>query len=75
MPKLPVVSAKDCIRALQKAGFYIDRQKGSHITLKRSDPPARTTVPNHRELKPGILHRVLRDADLTIEEFIELMNE
>jgi predicted RNA binding protein YcfA (HicA-like mRNA interferase family) len=38
MPKLPVVSARECIRALEKAGFYTQRQKGSHITLRRDNP-------------------------------------
>jgi predicted RNA binding protein YcfA (HicA-like mRNA interferase family) len=53
MPKQPVVSAGECIRALEKAGFYVARQKGSHIIMSRDEPPARTVVPNHKEIKAG----------------------
>ena len=73
MPKLPVVSARDCIRALSKVGFYTARQRGSHISLRRDDPPGRITIPNHRELKPGTLKRILNDAGLTTQEFIDLL--
>jgi predicted RNA binding protein YcfA (HicA-like mRNA interferase family) len=71
--KLPVVSAGECIRALEKVGFVIDRQKGGHITLKRDSPPYHITVPNHKELKPGMLRRIIRDAGLTVAEFNELL--
>ncbi len=75
MPKLPVVSARKCIDALEKIGFYVNRQKGSHITLHRDNPPGRVTVPNHKELKPGMLKRILKDAGLTTQEFIDLLND
>jgi predicted RNA binding protein YcfA (HicA-like mRNA interferase family) len=73
VPRLPVVSARDCIRALEKAGFYVARQKGSHITLRRNQPPGRVTVPNHRTLKPGTLSRILKDAGRTVDKFLELL--
>ena len=73
MPKLPVVSARDCIKALQRVGFEISRQRGSHITLHRDSPQGRTTVPNHGTLKPGMLHKIIKDAGLTVEEFIDLL--
>lgn len=73
MPKLPVVSSRECMTALQKAGFYVSRQKGSHITLRRDDPKGRVTVPNHKTIKPGMLRRIINDAGLTVEEFIELL--
>jgi predicted RNA binding protein YcfA (HicA-like mRNA interferase family) len=71
--KLPVISARDCIQALEKVGFYINRQKGSHITLRRDNPPGRVTVPNHKTMKPGTLHRVIKDAGLTVDEFVDLL--
>jgi predicted RNA binding protein YcfA (HicA-like mRNA interferase family) len=43
MSKLPVVSAAQCIRALEKIGFVVYRQRGSHLTLVRTTPPAQTT--------------------------------
>jgi len=74
MSKLSPVSARDCIRALQRIGFKVDRQSGSHVTLIREDPAGRVTVPNHRELKVGMLRRIIRDADLTVDEFLDLLN-
>jgi predicted RNA binding protein YcfA (HicA-like mRNA interferase family) len=73
MPPIPVVHARDCIKALQKIGFYVARQKGSHITLRRDKPSGRITVPNHNPLKPGMLHRIIKDAGLTVDEFIDLL--
>ena len=48
MSKLPVVSGADVVRALEKAGFVVYRQRGSHITLIRKTPAAQTTIPNHK---------------------------
>ncbi len=56
MPKLPVLSARECITALERAGFNVIRQRGSHITLRRDNPPARMTVPNH--MQSGLCHRL-----------------
>jgi predicted RNA binding protein YcfA (HicA-like mRNA interferase family) len=75
MSKLPVVNARECIRALQKAGFVIDRQSGSHITLIRESPPVRVTVPNHKPIARGTLRNILRDAGITVEEFIALLHK
>jgi predicted RNA binding protein YcfA (HicA-like mRNA interferase family) len=73
VPKLPVVSARECIDALEKVGFSISRQRGSHITLHRTDPPGRVTIPNHQEIKRGTLKRILNDAGLTTQEFHNLL--
>jgi len=73
MSKLPVVSAGQCIRALEKAGFVFYRQRGSHITMVRTTPPAQTTIPNHKELDRGTLRAIIRQASLTVEEFIALL--
>lgn len=73
MAKLPVVSGQECIKALQKLGFNITRQKGSHITLRRADPPTRVTIPNHKEVKPGTLRHIIKDAGLTVDEFNDLL--
>jgi len=75
MSKLSSVSARDCIRALQRIGFEVDRQRGSHITLIRDDPAGRVTVPNHREIKVGMLRKIIRDADLTVDEFNDLLKD
>jgi predicted RNA binding protein YcfA (HicA-like mRNA interferase family) len=74
MTKQPVVNGSECIRALQKAGFVIKRQKGDHVIMKRANPSARVTVPNHRkDLKPGTLHEIIKEAGLTVDEFIQLL--
>jgi predicted RNA binding protein YcfA (HicA-like mRNA interferase family) len=73
MSKLPVVSAAQCIRALEKTGLVVYRQRGSHITLVRTTPPAQTTIPNHKELDRGTLRAIIRQAGLTVEEFIALL--
>lgn len=73
MSKLPQISAKKCLRALKKAGFYVRRQRGSHIILRRDDPFAQTVVPNHKELDRGTLRSIIRQADLSIDEFVGLL--
>lgn len=73
--KLPIISARDCIRALQRGGFYIDRQVGSHIVMYRDDPYAKVIVPEHSTLKPGTLKSILRQAGLTVDEFDALLKK
>ena len=73
MSKLPVVSGAQCVKALEKAGFVVYRQRGSHITLVRTDPAVQTTVPNHKELDRGTLRAIIRQAGLTVEQFVALL--
>ncbi len=73
MSKLPIISARECIRALQRAGFYVSRQKGSHIIMRRDNPYGKAVVPNHKTLKPGTLRSIIRDAGLTVDEFVALL--
>jgi len=71
--KLPVISGAECVKALTRAGFTVYRERGSHITLIRKDPPSQTTIPNHKELDRGTLRAIIRQAGLTVEEFVELL--
>lgn len=50
MSSLPVVSGRECVKALEKAGFRVRRQTGSHMILRRPEPYAQVVVPGHREL-------------------------
>jgi predicted RNA binding protein YcfA (HicA-like mRNA interferase family) len=59
------------VRALQHLGFIIARQRGSHIVLRRG--ASGCVVPNHHELKIGTLSGVLKQAGITIEEFIDAL--
>ena len=70
---LPVISGRRCIAALRKAGFIQLRQKGSHIILTRADPPATLTVPDHAELDRGTLRAIIRQAGLSVPEFMALL--
>jgi predicted RNA binding protein YcfA (HicA-like mRNA interferase family) len=69
MPNLPRVSGAEAIRALQRLGYVIVRQRGSHIVLRRGSVGC--LVPNHPELKTGTLSGVLKQAGITPEEFVE----
>lgn len=68
MPKLPRISGAEAIRALEKLGFEQVRQKGSHVVLRRDHLGC--VVPLHKELKVGTLAGVLRQANVSPEEFV-----
>lgn len=59
MSKLPQVSGKQCVKALSKIGFFIKRQKGSHIILCRDEPFTEVVIPNHKTLDKGTLRVLL----------------
>ena len=59
MSKLPRIAGRDCIKALEKAGYYVTQQKGSHINLRRDAPFGKVTVPNHKELDKGTLRAII----------------
>ncbi len=67
MPKRPVVSGAQAIRALERLGFAVMRQRGSHVVLRRGEKGC--TVPLHPEIRAGTLATILRQAELTDEEF------
>lgn len=72
MPGLPVVSGDDLVTALRALGYEIERMRGSHMMLRcRGRKPL--TVPRHRELDRRTLRGLIRDAGLTVEEFVELL--
>lgn len=73
---LPILSGSKVCKILSKCGFKPHRQKGSHIILKNKSRPNGTktvVVPNHKEIEKGTLGEILRQADLTHDEFLELM--
>lgn len=73
MPKLPRISSREAIRALENLGFEQVRQTGSHIVMKRATQEGTIgcVVPVHQELKVGTLSGILKQAQVTVEEFIE----
>ena len=72
MPSLPQVSGDEAIRALERLGFSRVRQRGSHVVLKKptAEGEAGCVVPLHRELAPGTLRGILRQAGVTADEFM-----
>lgn len=68
MPKLPRVSGAEAVRALERLGFVKVRQSGSHLVMRRGDRGC--VVPMHRELKVGTLAGLLRQADVSAEDFV-----
>ena len=75
MARLPVVSASELIKVLEKEGFRVVRQRGSHIVLqKRTEESTITTVvPNHKELALGTLRSILKRTGLSAEDLIRLL--
>jgi predicted RNA binding protein YcfA (HicA-like mRNA interferase family) len=72
--KLPSgLSGRQVRRALELAGFTFRRQTGSHMVLRRDEPYARIVVPDHKEIRPGTLRRIISDTGLTIDEFLRLL--
>ena len=74
MAILPVISGRECCAILVKAGFTQVRQKGSHVIMQKSLPGSTVTVPvpDHKELATGTLRSIIRQAGLTVEEFLAL---
>jgi len=74
MPKLPRLTARKTVAALKRGGFYLHHQKGSHVHLRHPDKPhLRVVVPYHnRDLAPKTLRSIISQAELTVEQFINL---
>lgn len=75
MPRLPILKPKEIIRALTRVGFYIHHQTGSHARLlHHTKPELRVTIPIHnKDLPLGTLRSILRQTNLTPEEFEKLL--
>ena len=73
MSKPPVLSGEKCIKDLLKVGFYVKRQEGSHVTLRRDEPFCQLAVPLHKELDRGTLRAIIRQTGLSVDEFIKLL--
>ena len=71
MPKLPSWPHGKVIRALEKLGYKIIRQKGSHIRMSHSYKTF-VTIPTHNPIAKGTLRKILRDAEISIESLVDL---
>ena len=75
--KLPLVSGMEVIKALHRAGFIVIRQRGNHVILKKSSGESiiKVTVPLHKTIKKGTLRKILDIAEISVEEFLELLKK
>ncbi len=74
MSKLPVLSGTQLCKILEKIGYQIDHQTGSHIILRNiNHPHRRATVPNHKEISRGTLRAIIRECGLSLEEFKDMI--
>jgi len=71
MPKLPIVSSAEAIRALERLGFVVIRQRGSHIVMRMGSSGC--VVPNHKEMKVGTLAGILKQANVPPDDFIKAL--
>ena len=70
--RLKLCSGSEAIQKFQRAGWRVNRQKGSHVMLVEADYPYTLSVPQHRELGVGILMKLIKQAGLSVKEFNEL---
>ncbi len=70
---LPRLSGREARRAFERAGWVFDRQRGSHMILTREGARVNLSVPDHRELDTGLLRGLIRDAGMTVEDFLGLL--
>ncbi len=69
--KVPRISGFEAMKAFARAGYVFHHQKGSHLVMYRGNSPL--VVPNHKELATGMLRALIKDAGLTVEQFIALL--
>jgi len=74
MPPLPIISGLQAASVFQKAGWIAVRQKGSHIILVKKGSIATLSVPNHKTLDRGTLRSLIRKAEMTVDDFLQLLN-
>jgi len=74
MPRLPRLNSRQMLLALTQAGWYEERQIGSHVQLRHSERPGTVTVPVHAGLvlSPGVVSQILRQAGMTADELRRL---
>ena len=75
MPKLPIVSGSKAVKALQRLGFFVDRQRGSHVVLKKITVEGERgcVIPMHKEVAIGTLRSALKMAGVSPEEFSDAL--
>jgi len=65
-----VVSGREAVRAFEREGWVLRRQSGSHMILTRTGSIASLSVPDHKELAPGTLRKLIRCSGMSVEDFV-----
>lgn len=74
MTRLPTISGREAVRAFERLGYAVDRQRGSHVILRQiAAPHRRLTVPDHKTIAKGTLRSLIRQAGLTVQEFVDFL--
>jgi len=72
VPKLPLISGRKAIKIFTKIGYRVKRQRGSHIRLHHPNKKP-ITIPDHKILGRGLLRKLLRDSEISLNEFLKLL--
>jgi len=75
MPTVPILKPREVVKTLEKLGWEVARQRGSHIILTKEGHIATLSVPNHPELARGTLRSLITRAGITLEEFLEALGK
>ncbi len=70
MPAVPLMSGREVVKVFAAFGWSVSRQNGSHIVLVKEDYPVTLSVPDHKQVARGTLRALIRDAGLTVSEFV-----
>lgn len=73
MARLPVISGRDAVKAFSRAGWRAVRQHGSVVIMEKPGVKAILTLPMHAELRRGLLRSLIRDAGMTVDEFVRVL--
>ena len=73
MPPLPVLSGKEVVKAFASLGWQVVRQAGSHVIMTKDNTIVTLSIPAHQEVAPGTLRSLIRSANLTVDEFIDVL--
>jgi len=73
MGRLGNISGKEAVRAFEKAGWQVVGQVGSHVVMIKPELRVNLSIPQHKELSVGTLRALIRNAGLTVEEFLDLL--
>jgi predicted RNA binding protein YcfA (HicA-like mRNA interferase family) len=73
MSRLPQMNGRDIIAAFRRAGWSVDRQRGSHVLMTKPGSVMSLSIPLHNPVGRGLLHDLISKSDLSIEEFLDLL--